>query len=289
MNVSQEALTFRCGDDWLVGIVARPGRLRSRGVLILVGGPQYRAGSHRQFVLLAERLAEQGTPVMRFDYRGMGDSTGRQGEIEDWVVDLGFAMDAFFAAVDGLREVVIWGLCEGASAAALYAHHDVRVSGVVLLNPWVRTLEGEARTYLRHYYFERLLSPELWRKVLRGDFELRRSSASLLQYVRRAIPERVTQGSVSAAVMDGRAAVPLPERMADGLLRFKGAILVILSGKDLTAKEFIDVTRTSRPWRQLLARPRVTRHLLEDATHTFSRHDWREQVETWTSSWVQSW
>jgi alpha/beta superfamily hydrolase len=45
-------------------------------VLVIVGGPQYRAGSHRQFTLLARSLAEQGFAVLRFDYRGMGDSTG---------------------------------------------------------------------------------------------------------------------------------------------------------------------------------------------------------------------
>jgi len=46
------------------------------GVLIVVGGPQYRVGSHRQFLLLSRRLAAEGHPVMRFDYRGMGDASG---------------------------------------------------------------------------------------------------------------------------------------------------------------------------------------------------------------------
>ena len=44
----------------------------SRGMLIVVGGPQYRAGSHRQFTLLARDVAATGVPTMRFDYRGMG-------------------------------------------------------------------------------------------------------------------------------------------------------------------------------------------------------------------------
>jgi len=46
------------------------------GVLIVVGGPQYRVGSHRQFVMLARFLADHGVPCMRFDYRGMGDVSG---------------------------------------------------------------------------------------------------------------------------------------------------------------------------------------------------------------------
>lgn len=52
------------------------------GLLMVVGGPQYRVGSHRQFVLLARDLAAAGIPVFPFDYRGMGDSTGQARDFE---------------------------------------------------------------------------------------------------------------------------------------------------------------------------------------------------------------
>ena len=78
-TVRQLALRFRCADD----ARGAPGRHTDpaacagpRGVLIVTGGPQYRAGSHRQFVLLARFLAARGMAVLRFDYRGMGDSEG---------------------------------------------------------------------------------------------------------------------------------------------------------------------------------------------------------------------
>jgi hypothetical protein len=96
MNVAQQASTFACEGEWLVGIVSRPPQPRPRGVLIVVGGPQYRVGSHRQFALLANRLAGQGTPVMRFDYRGMGDSSGESRDFEQVSPDLRAAVDAFF-------------------------------------------------------------------------------------------------------------------------------------------------------------------------------------------------
>jgi len=45
-------------------------------------------GSHRQFVQLARRLAKQGYPTLRFDYRGMGDSEGVYRSFENVGPDL---------------------------------------------------------------------------------------------------------------------------------------------------------------------------------------------------------
>ena len=73
-------LLFNCAGETLVGVLARPPSSQlqgSLGVVIIVGGPQYRAGSHRQFVSLARALAAAGHAVLRFDYRGMGGQQRR--------------------------------------------------------------------------------------------------------------------------------------------------------------------------------------------------------------------
>ncbi|MEO7494778.1 MAG: hydrolase 1, exosortase A system-associated, partial [Massilia sp.] len=82
---------------------------------------------------------------------------------------------------------------------------------------------------------------------------------------------------------------PLPDRMLAGLNDFKGKTLLILSGCDLTAQEFTDVTKASRKWQTLLSSVRVKRQMLAEADHTFSRRAWRDQVATWTGEWVRSW
>ena len=279
MDPGEAALIFGCESDSLVGVLSEVAAPATRGVLIIVGGPQYRAGSHRQFTLLARYLASQGIPALRFDYRGMGDSTGPMRSFEHVTDDIRCAIDGFFAAMPALREVVIWGLCDAASAALFYAHHDPRVSGLVLANPWVRTSEGEARTYLKHYYRQRLLSPAAWRQLLCGPGSLKQAAKSVVDTFRQAM------GTTSATVV----AAPLPERMADGFARFGGLVLLLLSGNDLTAKEFVDVTVASPKWRALLDSPRVTRHVLPEATHTFSRREWRDQVAQWTADWVKFW
>jgi uncharacterized protein len=75
--------------------------------------------------------------------------------------------------------------------------------------------------------------------------------------------------------------------MEDGLRKFRGKVLLILSGNDLTAQEFEGVVADSGRWRSLLDDGRVTRRRLADANHTFARREWRDQVERWTEAWVK--
>lgn len=272
--IEERALTFACEGEQLVGIVSAPREPCTRGVLIVVGGPQYRVGAHRQFALLARSLASNGIAAMRFDYRGMGDSQGETRGFEDIGADIRAALDRFGAELPQLREFVIWGLCDGASAALLYAHQDARVRGLVMLNPWARTEDGHAKATLKHYYGARLFDPAFWRKLASGRFAFGESLRSLLGFARRA----------TAAPADAS----LPARLLDGMQRFDGRVLLIMSGADLTAREFADVTAASPAWRKELAKARVTRRELPGADHTCSSHAWRDQVNAWTAAWVSA-
>jgi exosortase A-associated hydrolase 1 len=299
MNFKERAIAFGCHDATLYGIVSVPEQVSRRGVLIVVGGPQYRVGSHRQFTLLARSLAAQGIAAMRFDYRGMGDSDGAVRTFEDVDEDLRAALDGFCGAVPGLDQVVLWGLCDAASAALFYAGQDARVCGLVLLNPWVRTSEGIAKTTLKHYYRDRLLQPELWKKILSGRFDYGAAIGSFTRLLGAASGAKPAPSESVAAAPDAPAVVTappravanlaLPQRMLDGMTGFGGKVLLILSGADLTAQEFSDMAKRSRAWRAALASSRVTRHTLAAADHTFSRREWRDQVATWTADWTKSW
>jgi len=285
MPDGERPLTFACEGASLTGVLSGAGLAAGRGVLIVVGGPQYRAGSHRQFTLLARHLGERGVPTLRFDYRGMGDGAGEVRTFEDVGADIRCAVDLFFASAPHLKEVVIWGLCDAASAALFYAHGDARVKGLVLLNPWVRTEQGLARTHLKSYYFQRLFQASLWRKLARGEFNAREAAAAFGRNVFGAIgPGR----SPGIGKNSRSRELPLPDRMEDALRRFRGRVLIILSGNDLTAREFEGVVANSRAWQLLLGDERVTRYRLPEANHTFARRAWRDQVALWTEGWVKS-
>ncbi|MCF6353736.1 MAG: hydrolase 1, exosortase A system-associated [Candidatus Polarisedimenticolaceae bacterium] len=276
--VEERAVMFSCQGESLIGIAHIPEKPASKGVLVVVGGPQYRVGSHRQFLLLARSLAQGGVPVFRFDYRGMGDS---EGEIRDFEVitdDIRAAMDAFISEV-GVKEVVLWGLCDAATAACFYAPTDRRVPHLVLLNPWVRSEEGEAKAYLKHYYLHRIFSRDFWQKLITGRFQPREAIRSLLEHSKKAF------NAGARAPDESERLSKLSGRMADGLESFPGSALVILSGDDLTAAEFKDEIMGSLRWKALMAEKLDIKELPE-ADHTFSRRGWRDQVAEWTLGWV---
>ena len=295
----ESPLFFDCAGAQLLGILHHGTAGAQRAVLVVVGGPQYRVGSHRQFVLLARYLAGAGIPTLRFDSRGMGDSAGDVRSFEDIQDDIAAAIDCLFNEIPSLRDLVLWGLCDAAAACATYASGDKRVAGLVLLNPWVRTDAGVAKAYLRHYYTKRLLSRAFWSKLFSGGVHLKRSLRALLGFLRSAkglapggsiaspLSETTGVSNPDDASAPGR--TPLPQRMLRGLNRFRGPVLLILSGNDLTAKEFEGLLKADRSWSRWVKQALVTRRDLADADHTFSTTQWRAQVETWTLGWLRSW
>ena len=285
MTTTEHPIVFDCQGCRLIGIVHRPENPRRRGLLILVGGPQYRIGSHRQYLFLARELADAGIPVMRFDYRGIGDSEGTYPGFEAVMPDVKAAIEAFFRSVPELREVALWGLCEGAATALFTALGQTRIWGLALVNPWVRTEAGLAKVHLKHYYARRLLAADFWRKLVFGELQPLRAIGSFLADVTTAWRGTKTPGHRQPSTDAGR---PLPDRMADAMEAFPGTVLVLLSGDDLTAQEFSDMAGASPRWRRLLNDPRVTRYEIAGADHTFSTRAWHQRMLAATRDWLLS-
>ena len=273
-GLDEEALTFDIDGETMVGVLSRPAAPARIGVVIVVGGPQYRVGSHRQFVSLAWALTVAGHAVLRFDYRGMGDSGGPLRNFEQIDDDLHAAIDALLARQPQLEHVALWGLCDGASAALMYAPNDSRVSALALANPWARGAETQARTQLVHYYAQRLFSRDVWRRALTGQLRLRESVGDLGGSVRKAVA-----GGDSAA-NDYR------QRMTDALSSFRGAVLWLMSGADLTAREFEVYMGADARRRRLLVTPRCTRVDFADTDHTFSSAAAQAAVAGATVQWL---
>lgn len=253
------------------GVVAQ-----SIGTVLVVGGAQSRAGSHRQNVTLARHLARAGFPVLRFDLPGLGDSPGEPQSFEGSAAHIRKAIDTLLTQAPGIDKVCLWGLCDGASASLLYmaASPDLRVGGMALLNPWVRSEASLARTQIKHYYRQRLLNPDFWRKLIRGGVRI----SALLDLGRNLVRAR-TSSSNSASYQD---------RMARAWHSFPGHILLMLSEHDLTAQEFTEYAQTHTNWTGWDQHHRLSQLRLDHADHTCSSPDATRAMEGGVCDWMKS-
>lgn len=264
----ESPLAFSCANETLIGVVHAGAKNADIGVVIVVGGPQYRVGSHRQFVITARNLAAAGLPVLRFDYRGMGDSEGRPRKFNEVGDDIRAAIDCLVAKQPTIKAIALYGLCDAASAVLMYASSDQRVTRIILLNPWVYTVQGEARSYLRYYYLQRIFQRSFWSKVFHGQF----SAAKSLQGAIQSIRDALTDGSPSDDTTSA-ADSSFILRMRMGLEEFGGSVLLILSGRDLTARQFEILSEEDRLWKNALSRPNVTTVKFAEADHTMSTRE----------------
>lgn len=275
-------IKFMCGKDELIGIISSPNsRDFSRtGVIIAVGGPQYRVGSHRQFVTLSRFLALQGYYVFRFDYRGMGDSDGEAITFEEAGPDICAAIDTLMQLHPEINSVVLWGLCDAATISLIYSCSDNRVKGLVLLNPWVRTETGKAKAELKHYYAGRFFEKEFWYNLVKGKVNIWSSFKEIAVKCKLVILKK-------NVYLNGDKALPLPERVKNAFLAFNHKILLIISTNDLTASEFMDFAGLSKDLKDKLNSKDVELYIMQDADHTFSRQSWKNDVEQKTVSWLK--
>jgi exosortase A-associated hydrolase 1 len=276
MSYQERALQWSCKGALLPGVLCEPTAAGAEvGLLIVVGGPQVRVGSHRQFVLMARAAAAAGYPCLRFDVRGMGDAEGEARSFEQLDADIGSAIDALLAARPGLRRVVLWGLCDAASAALLYldARRDPRVAGLCLLNPWVRSAQSQAQTRVKHYYRQRLLEASFWRKLLSGKVALG-ALRELMQALRLSRKPQV------------QAAASFQQRMQRAWAGFSGPSLLLLSSEDYTAKEFLEYAQARPAWQQLLSSSALQQATLEGADHTFSTAGSQQAMQDHVLRWL---
>lgn len=148
-------VTFFNEGQKIFGVVHRPegpeGTLYP-AVIICHGFTGQKVEPHRIFVKAAEALVEKGFLVLRFDFRGSGDSEGDfqdmtfEGEVSDAIK----AVDYLLAAepVDPER-IGVAGLSMGGAVAACLTGRDERIKSTVL---WAAVA-----------YYDALGSPDRWK------------------------------------------------------------------------------------------------------------------------------
>jgi len=282
MNYREIPFAFECRGKPLIGIVHLPEHPRSRGVLAIVaGGPQYRAGHGRQLIQMARTLSAQGTPVMRFDYRGLGDGAGEFEGFQHMGPDLKAAIDAFTRHAPSVKEIVLWGGCDAASAALIHGPEHPIVTGMILGNPFVHSEETHAKVVVRHYYLKRIQEKSFWMKILKFRFNPVRAlseAASALRLTRKT-------SSNNQHHQVGEQA-PFPARMRNGAQKFQGRILLLMSGLSLVSKEFDELVSSSSEWSSAINREGVIRVDFPEADQAFSTATARDAQISAAKRWL---
>lgn len=230
-------------------------------LLIVSGGNELRIGAHRGMALLAASVAAAGYPVLRYDRRGIGDSSGTNGGFLSAAPDL-VAAATWLRAATGAVRIVGFGNCDAATTLALF-HAQAGIDRLLLANPWVvePTNDLPPPAAIRATYAERLVSPSAWRRLLTGRVNFR----------------RLTRGLVTLAT-DRQAPTGLTNRFAEGLNSGVPVEILLASG-DHTATAFLAAWQL-RHLSPLRARIPLHRH--DSASHSFARpadRDWlRAQV-----------
>lgn len=235
-------LTFDCAGHRLGA--SADGGLGPVGLLMVTGGTQTRAGSHRMYERLAAALGREGYPCFRYDRRGVGDSEGDDPGFRGSGPDMHAAAAAFRAECPGLERIVGLGLCDGATALALFGA-EAGLAGLILVNPWLVEAEADAppAAAIRRHYRQRLLSASAWRRLMSGDISYRKALTGL----RRAAAPPPSDLSSQVAASLARSALPAE---------------IILARSDATA------IAAEAEWRAI---GRAAPIFVESDSHTFAR------------------
>ena len=237
-------ITFPCAEEMLVGTIDEASG--STGLLIVSGGNEIRIGAHRGMALLAARLAASGTPVFRYDRRGVGDSTGENLGFEQSQGDLTAAVAAFRMEVPHLDRVVAFGNCDAATALAMF-HRAAGVDALVIANPWTIEQPDDMppAAAIRARYAERLRDPKTYLRLLKGGVNI----AKLIKGLSKLSAKR-PQDDASLAT-----------RLRAALAATDGPVDIVLAKGDATAIAFADAVQDHG---------RRT-HVLDTASHSFHR------------------
>jgi len=271
----ESVMLFKSGNKQLVGIHHHKNKSvlleKSKAVIIVVGGPQTRVGSHRQFVSLARSLAKLGIDVFRFDYTGAGDSEGKPVNFEQVMFDIHATMLHVKPMLPYDVEITLWGLCDAASAILLYLQefNELCVNHLVLLNPWVYQRETAAKTRVKYYYWQRLKQASFWKKLLQGRIKVLGAVKDINQ--------------LSFDVFNGTSGDEIGgtyiTEMLKSLVSFQHKIDIILSEKDLVAQAFLMLIESDEKWYKVMQNSNVQLHPILLANHTFAKDIWKEQVK----------
>jgi pimeloyl-ACP methyl ester carboxylesterase len=235
-------------DDSLAGILCLPRGEPETTVLILNTGANYHIGCGRSAVVMARELARSGVASLRMDGLGIGDSAVVEGGPratlyrEERAVDVSAALDLL--ARRGLTDVVLLGVCSGATLAVFAGLRDARVGRMILGNIQIfsqrddETLEERLTTGFgaTSTYVSKAMSARSWARVVSGEV-----SVGKLVSIGGALLRRKAAGLLKASRLGPAQAAALDAQRNFAALARRGARILILHGEHDVGREELEL------------------------------------------------
>lgn len=299
----QETLEGGPGLDWietpvrletgahtsLFGVVCRP--LTQSGVrpavLLLSAGAVHAIGPNRLWVQIARRWARRGITVLRLDLSGIGDSPARAGEPANVVysrsamADVAVAVEWLLGHDGGATRCHVMGLCSGAYHSFKAATSGLPVATALMINPltyfWKQGAPlGDLKEYeviaAGERYLTGLFRRESWRRLARGELDLRQIATTAVRVVARAVTLRWR--SVARAI-----GLPQSNDLAGELLRAadRGKTLNFVFATDAPGCTLLQQQGGSTVQR-LKQQGHLALEFVDGADHTFTRSSSRDTL-----------
>ncbi|HSS28719.1 MAG TPA: alpha/beta fold hydrolase [Usitatibacter sp.] len=275
-DIVEETCAFGT-DDHLFGVVTRPaGEATLPAIVMFNAGCVHHVGPNRLSVILARALAAEGFPSLRFDLEGIGDSIARGERPENDPYPPSALEDArsafaFLKERYGYRDFVALGLCSGAHTSfhAGLQFEDESIGELILINPltfyWEDGFDQASQFEDAVAYRKSLRDGSRWKKLLRGDVNLRRlwevAVGQVLAHARaraEELKEIVAPHKASRLARDLRRLASMRRRMT------------LFVAESDPGREIL-MTSARRATSQGLRNGRIRFEMIPQADHTFSQ------------------
>jgi len=234
-------------------------------LLIVSGGNEIRSGAHGGMAQLAMRIAEHGFPVLRYDRRGIGESSGDNRGFLGSAAEIVAAAQFLPAQQPQVNRIIAFGNCDAATALALFGP-DAGIDRHLLANPWViETIDkpdGEeslpSSAAIRSRYWDRIKNPRTIIDLLSGKIDFR----------------KLLKGLKQASKTEENSALSL--RLRDALAHLDGDSRILLAKRDTTARAFL-AAWNSADFATLRRTSGIKLETLDSASHSFAdqaARDW---------------
>jgi len=245
----------------LFGILHSPEGRAASGFVFCSPFAEEKLWAHRVFVNFARELCRRGHVVLRFDYRGHGDSQGdfEKATVETRLSDISRAIRLLGEETASIETVTLIGLRFGATLAALTAENDPNITRLILWEPLV-----SGSGYLQ--------------ELLRANLATQMATLKKIELDRKALTNMLAQGETVHVEGYG-----LTKELYDQM-----SAVDLLAGEKMSAVDLLTGEKSFQgrtlivqidPYKGVLAKPmQALQSLYGDATlvHASEQLFWKE-------------